>query len=255
MFSRFKLTLGNDFDPYYDVGLKLYNQTSTMIKQSLENFLIKEDRLDGSRLQQHWFPQVNADIFLSHSHADKDLAISMAGWLKQNFNLSLFVDSCVWGYADDLLKQIDDKYCVIPGSETYCYQKRNGSTSHVHMMLIAALTKLIDQTECVCFLNTPNSISSENAVAKTKSPWIYSEIAISELVRRKPTIYHRVSSTKLAKLMESKSFRASLEVEYDVDLSRLQEIDNATLVRWQKLALSTKLEHPLDGLYKILGIV
>ncbi|KAF1079902.1 MAG: hypothetical protein GQF41_3800 [Candidatus Rifleibacterium amylolyticum] len=252
MFSRFKLTLGNDFGSYYDVGLRLYNQTSTMIKQSLETFLIKEDRLDGSRLQQHWFPQVDADIFLSHSHADKDLAISLAGWLKQKFDLNLFVDSCVWGYADDLLKQIDDKYCVIPGSETYCYQKRNGSTSHVHMMLIAALTKLIDQTECVCFLNTPNSISSENAVTKTKSPWLYSEIAISEVIRYKAPIEHRDKSVaKLAKILESEGYRAGLNIEYDVNLQEMKEIGKETLFNWHRRFMTAKKKHPLDCLYEI----
>jgi hypothetical protein len=254
MFSRFQLKLDNDFGAYYTTGLRLYDQAYSSIKQSLDNFLLKEDRLDGSRLQQHWFPQVHADLFLSHSHADKDIAIGLAGWLNQKFGISLFVDSCVWGYADDLLKQIDDKYCVIPGSDTYCYQKRNGSTSHVHTMLIAALTKLIDQTECVCFLNTPNSISSENAVNKTKSPWLYSEIAISESLRRRPAIFHRLPSTKLAKLLENRSFKAGLEIEYAVDLTSLQEIDIATLVRWQKFCMVKALDHPLDGLYKILGL-
>ena len=62
-------------------------------------------------MQANWFPQIKADIFISHSHKDEDLALALAGWLKVSFGLTAFIDSCVWGYANDLLKMIDYKYC------------------------------------------------------------------------------------------------------------------------------------------------
>lgn len=55
-------------------------------------------------MQSYWFPKINADIFLSHSHKDEKLIIAFAGWLKDTFNLDVFIDSCIWGYSNDLQK-------------------------------------------------------------------------------------------------------------------------------------------------------
>ena len=46
-------------------------------------------------------------IFISHSHKDINKVIAFAGWLKTNFGLEAFIDSCSWGYCDELLKIID----------------------------------------------------------------------------------------------------------------------------------------------------
>lgn len=57
------------------------------------------------------------------------------------------------------------------------------------MMLMNALMKMIDKSECVFSLNTGNStIRVEKGIAKnlekTYSPWIYSEINASNLTRK-----------------------------------------------------------------------
>lgn len=253
MYSRFKLNLAKDFSSYYKQGLRLYNQNRAIVEGSLDSFLTSE-RIDGSRLQEHWFPQIKTDIFLSHSHRDESIAIGLAGWLKEQFDLNLFIDSCVWGYADDLLQLIDDDYCVNPGSNTYSYQKRNGSTSHVHMMLNTALSKMIDNSECLFFLNTPNSITSEEAITKTKSPWLYSEIAISEIIRYKTPQEHRGEPlSKIGKLLlENESYRSNLNIEYDIDLCGMKEIEQTTLLNWRRQYLADTTKHPLDCLYKSL---
>ncbi|MCK9457830.1 MAG: hypothetical protein M0R31_11120 [Candidatus Riflebacteria bacterium] len=253
MYSRFKLNLAEDFSAYYKQGLRLYNQNRAIVEGSLDSFLTSE-HIDGSRLQEHWFPQIKTDIFLSHSHRDESIAIGLAGWLNEQFDLNLFIDSCVWGYADDLLKLIDDDYCVNPGSNTYSYQKRNGSTSHVHMMLNTALSKMIDNSECLFFLNTPNSITSEEAITKTKSPWLYSEIAISEIMRYKTPQAHRGGSlSKIGKLLlENENYRSSLNIEYDINLQNMKEINKVTLTAWAHHYFATVTKkHPLDCLYEI----
>ena len=64
-------------------------------------------------------------------------------------------------------------------------------TSHVHMMLDTALTEMIDNTECIMFYNTPNSVLLADDLQKIKnekkkvtlSPWIYHELAMTSLVR------------------------------------------------------------------------
>lgn len=111
--------------------------------------------LDGTAIQNDWFGQVKADIFLSHAHRDEKLVVSLAGWFKEECNVQAFVDSHIWGYANDLLKKIDNKYSRLQYNDedtaAYSYKKRNESTSHVHIMLNTALEQMIDKCECLFF--------------------------------------------------------------------------------------------------------
>lgn len=128
----------------------------------------------------------------------------------------------VWGYSDDLLRQIDNEYCVSKtnpdGSiNSYNYQKRNQSTAHVHMMLNGALMKMMDSTECLIFLDTPNSLKAKNVSnGTTNSGWIYSELLMSKLLRRLDPI------RKSMNFALNESVRHDgLSVEYDADITHL----------------------------------
>ena len=71
---------------------------------SLEKYLLDgRNILDADKIQKSIFPQHDIDVFISHSHADEDEAIRIALSL-ENIGLTSFVDSCVWGYADELLR-------------------------------------------------------------------------------------------------------------------------------------------------------
>jgi len=63
-------------------------------------------------MQDFWFPQINANIFISHSHNDEKKAITLAGWISETFHLKAFIDSCVWKCSNDLLKIIDNDFLV-----------------------------------------------------------------------------------------------------------------------------------------------
>ena len=93
---------------------------SEMIKQSS----LTAGNLVADSIWDEWFPEVNADVFISHSSKDVDLAKMFAQWLKKNFSLSAFIDSDIWGHSDDLLKEIDNVHCLNPGGETYNYKKK-----------------------------------------------------------------------------------------------------------------------------------
>ena len=132
----------------------------------MERYLSPCGELKASEIEKDWFPEIKADVFWSHSHKDEKDVIALAGFLN-NLGLTTFIDSCVWGYADDLLKQIDDTYCISKKSsddliDFYSYQKRNQSTTHVHMLLNGALMKMMDNTECLIFLDTPNSLKMQD---------------------------------------------------------------------------------------------
>lgn len=219
-----------------------------VVKDALERFL-KDGKIDGSAMRDNWFPQISTNVFISHSHSDEEKALKLASWL-QEFGLTSFVDSAVWGYGDELLKQIDNAYCLNPDGDTYSYEKRNGSTSHVHMMISIALAMMIDTAECVIFLNTPNAITSRDAVSKTRSPWLLYELGMINLVRRRPAKDHRpkeVIETFAAKKAER------LQIEYSVDLMNLAQLDAEHFNELVKRVGTTSWENifPLDALYEI----
>ena len=154
------------------------------------------------------------------------------------------IQKMVWGDADDLLKKIDDIYCRKDRTKTYDYNMRNNSTSHVHMMLNMALMQMIDKTECLFFLNTPNSICLDDIKTCTLSPWIYSEIGISQMIeKKKQKRIKRISNN----LNESKK---NLSIMHNVDLSHLAKIDARILKQWKELPMQNT--DPLDELYRIV---
>ena len=180
---------GDTIDYYFGIGKNLYDNQKTKIEDSLKDFYLNEDTLNGREMKDKWFPKIEADVFLSHSHKDEKTIIALAGYLYEKFHIKSFIDSTVWGYANDLLRLIDDEHCKPkgPANYNYDYNSRNYSTSHVHLMLNTALLEVLDGTECVIFVETPNSIQSvEETINKgTYSPWIYSELNLINYLRIK----------------------------------------------------------------------
>ncbi|WP_342545707.1 hypothetical protein [Lysinibacillus sp. FSL K6-4013] len=180
-----KASFGDTIDDYFAIGEKLYNNQRQQIEDSLKDFYMNENTLNGRDIKEKWFPKIDADVFLSHSHKDEKTIIALAGYLYKEFHITSFIDSTVWGYANDLLKMIDNAHCKLEGTTSYDYDKRNYSTSHVHLMLNTALLEVLDETECVIFVETPNSIQSvkETVNKGTYSPWIYSELNLINFLR------------------------------------------------------------------------
>lgn len=220
-----------------------------LIRKQLHELADTGAVLSGTKIQDNWFPEIEADVFISHSHKNIDQALGLAGWLESRFNLTAFVDSVVWGYAEDLLRIIDNHYCRNDDEKTYDYHKRNGSTSHIHMMLTTALAKMIDKTECLIFLNTPNSISCSDAIDKTKSPWIYAELTTASIIRR--TAPNRRGWLKAAGRTGHVFENRNLEIEYDLNTKSLPTISTETLKRWEEEHDMDSGIHALDTFYLV----
>ncbi|WP_411334470.1 hypothetical protein ACK1LH_03265 [Metabacillus indicus] len=245
MFAGFNLKMNSEFLSYSNIGNTILEENKEHIEKEFDSFLLSDGSIDGTKMQNDWFPEINADVFISHSHADKEKAIAVAGWLYEKFGLTVFIDSCVWGYAANLLKKIDDIYCKNKDSNTYNYEKRNFSTSHVYMMLSTALTKMIDKTECVLFLNTPNSIVTNEVIKQTKSPWIYYELAMTQSIRKKDPI--RFGLIKKGYYLKHAQV---LDIKYKLDIGHLCEISQNDLQEWEKAYNPNGDSHALDVLYE-----
>lgn len=248
-----------------DADIEAYEEKINGLKKSLKNKIDTEiklprtsdNRIDGSKLINDWFPEYRADVFISHSHNNARTAKRLAVWLTKNFGLTVFIDSIVWGSANELLRGIDDEYSVLNkknGKTTYNYGIRNYTTSHVHMMLSTALNDIINQTECLFFLNTPESLSvNESTNKKTNSPWIYSELKTASIVRR---VHPRKKALEI--LLEkrhnvySAHTKESIDILYTLEaqLSMLKSLDANQLQRWlEKYNRLTENINALDLLY------
>ena len=251
MYRGFNLELIFDNEKYYQIGLNLFNKNKSLVERTLKSFITIDGSLNGTKMQNNWFPQIDVDVFISHSHTDNKGAITLAGWLYETFGIKSFIDSCIWGYSDDLLWQIDSKFCYNDNSDTFDYRKRNQTTSHVHMMLSTALSMMMDKTECLFFLNTPNSISISESITQTSSPWIYAEIATTQILRK--NIPQRIiSETKtFSKAEEFDNF----ETNYDVGeyIEKLTNLNVKSLIHWQDscklLNINNNPKRALDVLY------
>lgn len=260
MYKGFNLILDNDeyFDKYFRDGRTLYREQQQIINEKIDDFLDEKGVLLASRLEANWFPLQTADIFISHSHADEKLAISLAGFLHKEMGLTAFVDSCLWGSSRKLLKLIDKRFCYKKSSETYDYEMRNRSTSYIYMMLNVSLAKMIDGSESAFFLNTPRSMTPSDVIegneGSTMSPWLYSEISMTRLIRQKTKNEHRQLVKSVTATNES--FDGAMEAKFDIDVSHLIKLRNRDFVSW---LIKTQIEghhgvNCLDALYQMKNI-
>lgn len=220
------------------------------LQEILKNKIdVNDGLINATELENEWFPTEKFDVFISHSHTDEKLACALAWWLEKNFGLKVFVDSMVWNYAGDLLKEIDKRFCWNDDSERYSYEKRNISTAHVHMMLNCAIMKMIDTTECLMFLNTPESVVISDDITqnvKTSSCWIYDELMIANLIRKSNPARRQILQEKVA----TDSRQGMPQFNYSVPVGDFQELDSKLLKKWMSCT-NLISKHPLDVLYSL----
>ncbi|WBW98850.1 hypothetical protein [Oceanirhabdus sp. W0125-5] len=271
MFAGFKLELtksefmdlnGGEFIKYKKLGEELLKAKKKEIENNIKSFF-KEGKINGTKLQDEWFPQIKADIFISHSHVDEELVLSLVGWIYEKFELICFVDSGVWGYADDLLRDINnnysDKRSKPNGGVLYDYDKCNRAASHVYMMLNIALQRMIDKVEAVILLNTENSLDGDT----THSSWIYSEIVGTEIIRKKTLSQYR--KEMLQEVFEKFANKQDFPTfNYDVSTEHLKDIYVDDLKDWYKQWRKKGSDnnyygytnyYPLDSLYRIKRLI
>lgn len=230
---------------------------------ALEKYLMnRKNTLDASLIEAGVFPSQPADVFISHSHRDRDEAIKLALSLESR-GLSVFVDSCVWGHADELLRKIDDEFCVPDGWKHYSYPLRNRTTSNVHMILNSALHGMIDRAELLIFLDSESSVRVDDYVNDSEylsSPWIFSELMFAGRVHRRPRKQLVLSAESTAFDGVTASTRREPEFLYQVPkLNYSIRFDD--LVNWLQADMPGDfhdlgidgLEH-LDRLYRKLRV-
>lgn len=266
MFSGFDLKIDKSFfeeqgyysyEKYLEKGKEHLNEQK--LKKEIERIILDKE-IDGTKLQEDWFPTVKADVFISHSHKDHELAEALVGWIDEIFDkkIKCFIDADVWGYQENLLRELNDRLSgkkIYSDRISYDYSSCNEVAQNVNIMLSIALQKMIDKTEAVIFLNTENSVKDvdDERQGRTYSPWLYTEIVCSQLIRKKPLIlyrdYKRIDKSVYERA-EMEFFNA-VKISYSVSLQDLIEITTENLSTWKNDYLcSNEEEYPLDILYR-----
>lgn len=222
------------------------NYKST-INTKINDFINDNKKINLTNIGENWFPNIEADVFISHSHKDEKLAIKLALWLHYCFGIKAFIDSTVWRYSKNLLHKIinNKKYGYILRQNTYRLYETLNINSHIDMLLSMALTKMIDKCECLIFLNTPNSISRKNTMEITYSPWIYHEIGVSKVIKN--NIPDRLKEEVLALFSQSTEH---IIPYLQTNTSHLFELSEYILNLWKNNSESRRTKE-LDYLYEI----
>lgn len=266
MFSGFHLNIDCDFfqdkklpfQKYQEIGKEHLREKKAYYQKELKNYITGK-KIDGSKIQAEWFPSIEADIFISHSHEDIDMACALAGWIYDSFDLKCFIDSNVWGYSDELLGTMNDKLSNKrrdrDGGILYDHNRCNLVSQHVNTMLSIALQKMIDKTESVMLLNTEHSIPVHNGneMSETYSPWIYTEIICTEIVRKKELKEYRDAGyiRHGEQIPINESTGLEFPISYDVSLDHLVKLSAEDLDWWEDKynSIENYDKYPLDILY------
>ncbi|MGH1614596.1 TIR domain protein [Helicobacter pylori] len=161
-------------------------------------------------------PQLkNAQVFLSHSHADKNETLEVKNYLENQIKRKVFIDSLFWDYKDDVLNKLAryDDISKIEDAFT--------------LILRESLQDMIEKCPYFVFLQSKNSVSNQglsrnqDLLKITYSAWIYEELKIA----------HSISESRPIPMMESMQvfhdISPFLESFETIRLSELSRIINS----------------------------
>jgi hypothetical protein len=211
---------------------------------NLKKYLIcqfeKDDVIDAEEVAKHLFPSTSNHIFLSHSHGDEQCAIDFAISMKKK-GVDVFVDSCAWGYFQDLIDSLNRQYALpehVDGRTIYDYNRATEIAAGVHMILASALQRMISNCELFVFLNSSNStpIKDYKSFDRTLSPWISSELQFSALASHDIPPRRR-KSLGLENINEQRVFKSTasdggVKFAFKAFNKHLPDIDGADLFGW-----------------------
>ncbi|MGN8373341.1 TIR domain protein [Helicobacter pylori] len=189
------------------------NEAAEKIHELIKNAPYSNDSiiLKRNEIKEAFFnpfkPQLKtAQVFLSHSHADKNKALEVKDYLENQTKRKVFIDSLFWDYKDDVLNKLA-KYDDISKIE-----------DAFTLILRESLQDMIEKCPYFVFLQSSNSVSNQglsrnqDLLKITYSAWIYEELKIA----------HSISESRPIPMMES------MQLFHDISLF-LKSFETITL--------------------------
>ncbi len=197
------------------------------IAQKIRNILKKYGSrkdiiLNHRELQEAFFspfkPQLkNAQVFLSHSHADISKALEVKDYLEEYLDAEcVFIDSLFWDYKDDVLNKLAE------------YDDISGIEDVFTLILRESLECMIKKCPYFVFLQSKNSVSNQGLSRITYSAWIYEEL--------------KIANTLIADTTIKESHIKAIRISYDITnlLGRFKPISLDSLCKKIAFNLITK---------------
>ncbi|UOS39878.1 toll/interleukin-1 receptor domain-containing protein [Helicobacter pylori] len=162
--------------------------------------------LNHNKIKEAFFspfkPQLkNAQVFLSHSHADKNKALKVKNYLEEDLDTEcVFIDSLFWDYKDDVLNELEK------------YDNTSKIKDAFTLILRESLQDMIEKCPYFVFLQSNNSVSNQGLSRTTYSAWVYEELKIA----------HSIRESRLTPMMES------MQVFHDIS-PFLESLETITL--------------------------
>ncbi|NHB47041.1 TIR domain protein [Helicobacter pylori] len=189
------------------------NEAAEKIHELIKNAPYSNDNivLKRNEIKEAFFspfkPQLkNAQVFLSHSHADRNKALEVKNYLENQTKRKVFVDSLFWDYKDDILNKLAE------------YDDISKIEDAFTLILRESLQDMIEKCPYFVFLQSSNSVSfNQNLLKITYSAWIYEELKIA----------HSISEGYLTLSFEQEQ---GLEIKIENDISLfLKSFETITL--------------------------
>ncbi|WP_120903366.1 toll/interleukin-1 receptor domain-containing protein [Helicobacter pylori] len=164
------------------------SEVAEKIHELIKNAPCSNDNivLNHNRIKEAFFspfkPQLKTvQVFLSHSHADRNKALEVKDYLESKTERKVFIDSFFWDYKDDVLNELAEYDDI---SRIDISRIKDAFT----LILRESLQDMIEKCPYFVFLQSKNSVSnqglSRNQVLLkiTYSAWIYEELKIAHSI-------------------------------------------------------------------------
>ncbi len=184
---------------------------------SNDNIVLKRNEIKEAFFSP-FKPQLkNAQVFLSHSHADKNETLEVKNYLESETNRRVFIDSLFWDYKDDVLNKLAE------------YDNISRIEDAFTLILRESLQDMIEKCPYFVFLQSKNSVSFNQDLLKiTYSAWIYEEL--------------KIANTLIADTTIKESHIKAMRISYDITnlLGRFKPISLDSLCKKIAFNLITK---------------
>ncbi len=205
------------------------DETAKKIDKLIKNAPYSNDDivLNHNKIKEAFFspfkPQLkSAQVFLSHSHADKNKDLKVKGYLESKTNHKVFVDSLFWDYKDGVLNELAE------------YDDISKIEDAFTLILRESLQDVIEKCPYFVFLQSKNSVSNQglsrnqDLLKITYSAWIYEEL--------------KIANTLIADTTIKESHIKAMRISYDITnlLGRFKPISLDSLCKKIAFNLITK---------------
>ncbi|NHB16889.1 TIR domain protein [Helicobacter pylori] len=200
------------------------NEAAEKIHELIKNAPYSNDNivLKRNEIKEAFFspfkPQLkNTQVFLSHSHADKNKALEVKDYLESQTKRKVFIDSLFWDYKDDVLNKLAKHDDISKIEDAFT------------LILRESLQDVIEKCPYFVFLQSKNSVSLNQDLLKiTYSAWIYEEL--------------KIANTLIADTTIKESHIKAMRISYDITnlLGRFKPISLDSLCKKIAFNLITK---------------